>query len=140
MKTEHNGFVISDEKNMIQIDRVFEMLRKTYWAQNRARETMEKTIENSFCFGIYKEGRQVGFARCVTDYCTVYYLADVVVDEEHRGQGLGKALVKFLTEHEVFAPLGGLLNTRDAHGLYEQFGFERDAESAMRRRRPASQV
>ena len=137
MNVYFEGYLISDDKNLLQVDRVHELLLTTYWAQTRPKETVVKSIENSFCFGIYdKDNVQVGFARCVTDFTTMFYLADVVVDEAHRGKGLGKALIKNLTEHEHFATITGLLNTRDAHGLYEQYGFERDnGESTMRRRR-----
>ena len=129
-------YTISDDKSLIQAERVYELLSTTYWAEHRSKDIIKKTIENSVCFGVYKDGVQVGYARCITDYGALYYLADVIVGEEHRGIGLGKALIKFITEHEIFAPLYGVLNTKDAHGLYEQFGFQKDQESAMKKKRP----
>jgi len=122
----HDNYLISDNKNIIQSDRVFEMLSSTYFAKNRAKDIIGKSIKNSMCFGVYLDNIQVGFARCITDYATIYYLCDVVIDEKHRGQGLGKALTKFITQHESLATAMGVLGTEDAHGLYEKFGFMRD--------------
>jgi GNAT superfamily N-acetyltransferase len=120
------NYLISDDKNLIQSDKVFEMLSKTYFAKERTKDIVQKSIDNSLCFGIYIDNMQVGFARCITDFSTTYYLCDVVVDEKHRGQGLGKALTKYITEHEALATAMGVLGTEDAHGLYEKYGFMRD--------------
>ena len=119
-------YLISDDKSLIQTGRVFELLSNTYWAKDRTKEAVQKSIDNSLCFGVYLDNLQIGFARCITDYATIYYLCDVVIAEKHRGQGLGKALTKFITEHKSLAALMGVLGTKDAHGLYEQFGFMRD--------------
>ena len=116
-------FLISDDKTLIQPEIVFELLSKSYWAGERSLETIKKSIENSLCFGVYHAGKQVGFARCVTDYATIYWLADVIIDERYRGQGLGKALVKAVHSHESIKNLSGILATRDAHALYERHGF-----------------
>ena len=123
MNTIVNGYLISDDKNFIDNTRVYEMLSNTYWAKNRSQEAIKKSIENSLCFGIYKDNLQIGFSRCITDFSVLYYLCDVTIDEKYRGQGLGKELVKYITEHELLAPLTGLLVTEFARGLYEQFGF-----------------
>jgi len=117
-------YVISDDKDRIDDQRVFEMLSQTYWAKDYPQEVVTRAIEHSLCFGIYRQNEQIGFARCVTDHATMYYLCDVVIEDMYRGQGLGKALVKFITEHELLEPLKGLLKTKDAAGLYEQYGFE----------------
>jgi len=116
-------FLISDDKTLIQPEIVFELLSKSYWAGERSFETIKKSIENSLCFGVYHAGKQVGFARCVTDYATIYWLADVIIDERFRGQGLGKALVAAVHSHENIKNLSGILATRDAHTLYERHGF-----------------
>ena len=121
-----NDYILSDDKSLIQLDRVCEMLSTTYWAKERPKDAIARSIEHSLCFGVYLDGVQVGFARCVTDYATMYYLCDVVIDEAHRGIGLGKALVKFITERESLAGAMGLLGTRDAHSLYEKYGFIKD--------------
>ena len=136
MNITRGDFYISDDKSLIQLGRVCEMLFDTYWASGRSREIIEKSIANSFCFGVYQasDNYQVGFCRCVTDYAVLYYLADVVVDSRYRGRGLGKALMGAVTEHELFRDLYGNLGTRDAQGLYSQFGFERGVEGSFMRR------
>ena len=124
MNVSVNDYLISDDKNLMNLDRVHVMLSNTYWAKNRSKEAIQKSIENSLCFGVYKDNLQIGFARCVTDYSVLYYLCDVTIEEKYRGQGLGKALMKCIIEHEFLAPLLGLLGTENARGLYEQFGFK----------------
>ncbi|MCL2226883.1 MAG: GNAT family N-acetyltransferase [Oscillospiraceae bacterium] len=136
MEVAYRDYIISDDKSLVQLNSVHKMLSGTYWAEFRSREVIEKAIENSLCFGIYKDGAMVGFARCVTDYSALYYLCDVVVNDGHRGKGLGKALVKAVTEHERLSHLLAMLDTNDAHGLYKQFGFEDGSATAMRRKRP----
>jgi len=132
-----DGFLISDGKNRLQIDRVYQMLQTTYWAKARPLDVIQRTIESpSLAFGVYHEGVQVGFARVITDFVTLYYLCDVVIDNAYRGRGLGKALVNFIVEREDIKNLLGLLHTNDAHGLYEQYGFAPDPETAMIKPRP----
>lgn len=133
MELNYGEFLISDDKTLIQTNSVYELLSNTYWAKKRSKETVEKSIENSLCFGIYKDRDLIGFARCVTDYAVMYWLADVIIDEKYRGHGLGKALIKSITEHEKLINLVGLLATKDAHGLYEQFGFQKDQGASMRK-------
>ena len=118
-----DGFLISDDKSLLQLERIYEMLHGTYWANERSRETIAHAIENSLCFGVYSEGEQIGFARCVTDYATTFLLADVIIDDRYRGRGLGKELIPFILSHELLQGLIGTLATRDAHGLYAKFGF-----------------
>ena len=128
--------LISDDKNLLQIDRICALLKTSYWAGERSRETIERSIENSLCFGVYQNGEQVGFARCVTDYATMYWLADVILDERVRGQGLGKALVDLIVSHELLQGLVGTLATRDAQGLYQRFGFDPIDARYYRKRMP----
>lgn len=134
MALEHDGYIFSRDKRLLSLDRVGELLSRTYWAGGRSKDKIQTSIDNSICFGIYKDGYQVGFARAVTDYATVYWLSDVVIDEAHRGRGLAKVLIKYITETEELRDMRGTLITRDAHGLYEQFGFERDSEKFMIKR------
>jgi len=136
MEVYSEEFLISDDKTLIQPQRVFEMLQKSYWAGERSLDTIKKSIENSLCFGVYRAGEQVGFARCVTDYATIYWLADVIIDERFRGQGLGKALVAAVHAHESIKHLSGILATRDAHALYERQGFVVVDEKKYMRRPP----
>jgi GNAT superfamily N-acetyltransferase len=133
MEQTFQGFLISDDKEKLQLDRIYQLLGGTYWAKDRPRERILKSIANSLCFGIYAEEKQVGFCRCVTDYATVYWLADVIVDPEYRTLGLGKSLVDAVIHHELLQGCFGILATQDAHGLYEQYGFQRQPERFMRR-------
>lgn len=135
MERIYEGYVISDDKSLVDVDRAHDMLLTTYWADKRPREVTEAAIAHSGCYGIYHEGVQVGFARIISDYSTTWYLADVVIDKAHRGKGLGKQLIDFITTHEANKGLMGLLITRDAHGLYESYGgFIKDPEIFMIRR------
>jgi len=88
---------------------------------------------NSFCYGVYHNDELVGFARVVSDYATMFWTCDVYIDKSHRGRGLGKKLIGCITETTEFKNLRGILVTRDAHGLYEQFGFERVESKFMTR-------
>lgn len=115
----------------LRLDDVVRLLRTTYWAGQRPVEKIEASLRHSVCYGIWMEDEQklAGFARVITDYATTYYLCDVIVDEAYRGNGLGKALLAHITAK--YAGLRGLLLTRDAHGLYRQFGFETADGRAM---------
>lgn len=131
MDLQYAGFVFSGEKSRLSVERICELLTQSYWAHSRSRDKIEKAIANSLCYGIYKNGYQVGFARVVTDGATFYWLCDVIIDQAYRGRGLGKRLVEYVTTVDELAGLRGALRTKDAHGLYEQFGFVRDAERFM---------
>ena len=116
-------FLISDDKSKIQLDRVCQLLSTSYWAKDRPRDAIKKSIINSICFGIYIHGTQIGFARCVTDFATVYWLADVIIDNDYRKLGLGKVLIEAVVKHEQLKGCFGILGTSDAHRLYEKYGF-----------------
>ncbi|MCL2722455.1 MAG: GNAT family N-acetyltransferase [Treponema sp.] len=133
MEFTHNDYVFSDDKNLIQLENVCKLLEKSYWANNRKLEINKKAIENSICIGIYKDKEIVGFARIVTDYATMYWLCDVIIDEKHQKNGLGKKLMEVITQMEELKGLFGLLATRDAHGLYEKYGFYKVGEKYMRK-------
>ncbi len=99
-------------------------LAESYWAKGIPLETVRRSIRNSLCFGLYEAGHQIGFARVVSDRATFAYLADVFVLESHRGRGLGKLLMDAVVAHPDLQGLRRwMLATRDAHGLYAQFGF-----------------
>ncbi len=133
MDATFQEFLISDDPGKIQLDRVCQLLGHSYWAKDRPRDRIAKSIANSLCFGVYADGRQVGFARCVTDFATVYWLADVIIDPEYRRRGLGKALMDMVARHEKLTGCAGILATLDAHGLYEQYGFQKVPDRFMRK-------
>jgi len=118
-------FLISTSRERLSLDVVHAFLTNCYWAEGIPREVVARSIEHSLCFGIYEgSGTQVGFARVVSDFATVAYLGDVFVLESHRGRGLSKWLMQCVIEHPAVQNLRRwILLTRDAHGLYSQFGF-----------------
>ena len=119
-----NTYDISTDPTRLQPAAIHAYLTRSYWSPGIPQEVVEHAIANSLCFGIYLGQVQVGFARVVTDKATFAYLADVYVLEEHRGQGLSKRLVQTILAHPELQGLRRfLLATRDAHGLYAQFGF-----------------
>lgn len=122
---QDKGYIISTDKSFIDFDAVYNYLEnESYWAKGVTIERLKKAIDNSMCFGIYKDGKQAGFARVVTDKATFAYVCDVFVLDAHRGLGLSKWLMQTIRE---YPELKGLrrwsLATSDAHGLYQQFGF-----------------
>jgi GNAT superfamily N-acetyltransferase len=125
MEWRRGEHVVSDEPGRIDRARVWRFLaEESYWAQGIPPQTVERAIEHSLCFGLYRDGAQVGFARVVTDRATFGYLCDVFVEPAERGAGLGEWMVSCVLEHPELQGLRRLcLVTRDAHGLYERFGF-----------------
>ncbi|MBL7909754.1 MAG: GNAT family N-acetyltransferase [Bacteroidia bacterium] len=120
-----NDHLFSTDKTKLQLDVIHNYLSKeSYWAQNMPIDTIKKSIEGSICFGVYLNDKQIGYARVVTDHATFGYLADVFVLEAHRGKGLSKQLMQFIMAHPDLQGLRRMmLATRDAQGLYKQFGF-----------------
>jgi N-acetylglutamate synthase-like GNAT family acetyltransferase len=124
MGLTQNSISISVDKSKLDIDLIHEFLTNSYWAAGRNRELVEKTIEHSLCFGVYSNTKQIGFARVITDYVILAYVADVFILEPYRGIGLGKKLVGAVLSHpELQGIKKWMLATSDAHGLYSQFGF-----------------
>lgn len=122
---ERGDYLISADRARLNIDLIHDFLSgQTYWASGRARDVVQRSIDNSLSFGIYKENAQVGFARVVTDYATFAWIADVFVLPEHRGRGLSKWLMEVMLSHtELQGFRRWVLATKDAHSLYERFGF-----------------
>jgi len=119
-----DDFIISTDKNKIDIDYVHGFLSNSYWSPGIEIDKVKKAIEGSLCFGVYNNEQQVGFARMVTDRASFAYLADVFIDEKCRGKGLGKWLVESILAHPDLQGLRRImLATKDAHTLYEQLGF-----------------
>jgi GNAT superfamily N-acetyltransferase len=124
-EVERDALTISTDPSRLDLDTICAFLSRSYWAQDRTRETMQRAMEHSLCFGMYDGAKQVGFARVVTDYATFAWLADVYIDEAYRGQGLGKWLVQTLLSHPEMQDVPRwFLATRDAHELYRRFGFD----------------
>ena len=137
----HGDYLITDDPARLDLDVIHGYLaRESYWAGNIPRETVERSLQNSLCLGVYAAGgAQVGLARIVTDYATYAWLCDVFVLAAHRGHGLGKALIQAVVSHPRLQNLRRFaLATRDAHGLYAQFGFTPPArpETQMEKRLP----
>lgn len=108
----------------MDINAIHAFLSKTYWATGITIQTVEASLRNSFCIGVFDKQKQIGFARLVTDYATFAYLADVFILEEYRGKGLSNKLMDYLFNLDWTLPLRRiLLVTRDAHFLYQKFGF-----------------
>jgi GNAT superfamily N-acetyltransferase len=123
-EAKQGDFTISTDPARLDVEVICGFLRSTYWARQRPRATMEKAIRHSLCFGVYLAGRQIGFARAITDYATFAYMADVFILEPYRGKGLGKWLVRTMLEHPELKGLRRWsLLTQDAHSLYAQCGF-----------------
>lgn len=127
-------YEISSEQSRLDIAAIHAYLTRAYWSPGIPRDIVERAARNSLCFGVYQRaggaqvgrasGAQVGFTRVVTDYATFAYLCDVYVLEEHRGHGLGKAMMRAAMAHPALSGARRvMLATRDAHGLYRQYGF-----------------
>jgi GNAT superfamily N-acetyltransferase len=123
MEWIHNDYFISTDKNLLSLESVYDFLSRSFHSGSRSYTEIEKSIENSICFGMYHRGRQIGFARVVSDLSTVYLLSDVFVAEEYRGKGLGKWLLECITNCHELKNLIGFLATRNAQGLYRKYGF-----------------
>jgi len=124
MEFRRNIFLISDDPERLDLDAICDFLSRAYWANARPREVIEKSIRFSLNFGVYDGERQVGFARVVTDRAIFAYLCDVFIHEEYRGQSLGKWMLECIFSHpDLLGLRRWCLLTRDAHGLYSQFGF-----------------
>ena len=119
------SLLFSVDRARLDVDLIHAFLsEESYWVRGIHRELVERSIANSICFGVYEDGRQLGFARIVTDGVGFAYLADVFVVPAARGRGLGKRLVEFVMAHPDLQRIRRfLLATQDAHGLYAQYGF-----------------
>lgn len=129
-------YVISTGKSRLDFGVVHGFLSGSYWAAGVSKRNVRRRVENSLCFGLYLGEEQVGFARVVTDYAASAYLADVFVLEAHRGQGLGRWLVRCVLSHPELGGLGWRLATEDAQDFYRSFGFTglQRPENQMERR------
>jgi GNAT superfamily N-acetyltransferase len=122
----HGSYLISDDPTRLDAAVVHAYLVRSYWSEHIPLEVVQRALANSLCIAAYAaDGRQVGLVRVISDYATFAYLCDVYVLEDHRGHGLAKAMLKHAKAHPKLQGLRGWsLRTRDAHGLYAQFGFK----------------
>ncbi len=122
---ERGEIIIRTDVSFLQIDMIHKFLsEESYWAKERTREQTQRAIESSLSFGVYKGEKQIGFARVVTDYATFAYIGDVFILNEFRGRGISKWLMETIVNHPDLQNLRRwILATRDAHALYEKFGF-----------------
>src|SRR5579864_7692869 len=117
-------FPISTDPARLDLDMIHRFLTDCYWAKGIPREVVKRSIEHSLCFGVYDGKAQVGFPRVVSDFAAIAYLGDVFILESHRGRGLSKWMMECIVQHPALHGLRRwILLTRDAHGLYSQFGF-----------------
>jgi ribosomal protein S18 acetylase RimI-like enzyme len=131
-----NGYELDDDPRRIDRAIVHGWISDTYWAKGRAREEQDRLIDGSQrVVGLYRDGRQIGFTRASSDGSSFAYLADVYVEPEYRGRGLGVELVRFSVDQGPYADRVWLLHTRDAHELYRRAGFHDPSERLMERRR-----
>lgn len=125
-ETKIDDMLFSNNKELLQVDIIFNYLtNESYWAQGIPIEIVKESIVGSVCFGVYKDKKQIAYARIITDNATFGYLADVFVLEEYRGEGVSKQLMKFIMEYPPCKKFRRMmLATKDAQGLYEKFGFK----------------
>lgn len=116
---------VSTDKEKLDVAFIQNFLKDIYWAAGRTLEEVQTTIEHSFCFGIYLDNQQIGFARVITDYVVFAYVMDVFIDEKHRGKGYSSVLIDAMMKEPKLQQLKiWRLATTDAHFLYEKFGFK----------------
>ncbi|MCL6220440.1 GNAT family N-acetyltransferase [Zunongwangia pacifica] len=131
------ALIINTDKNQLNVPLITDFISQTYWAKGRTLQQVQKAIANSLNFGVYLEGRQIGYARVVTDFTIIAYLMDVFILESERGKGYSKKLMEYILNHpELQQVENWKLNTKDAHGLYQQFGFKEvvDPKKMMERK------
>jgi len=121
---QDGDILVTTDPARLDLAAIHQFLSGSYWAKGIPREVMERSIHHSICFGAFAGGRQVGFARVISDRATFAYVADVFVVDSHRGRGVGKRIMACITSHPELQNLRlWTLFTRDAHGLYRQHGF-----------------
>lgn len=115
---------VSTDKSKLDVPFIQHFLKDIYWAVGRTMEEVQITIDNSFCFGIFLDDKQIGFARVITDYVAFAYVMDVFITEEHRGKGYSSILIERMINEPVLKDVKiWRLATSDAHSLYNKFGF-----------------
>ena len=124
MEWKKDGFTVSTDRQKLDRDAIHRFLAGSYWARGIPREVVDRSIENSICFGLYAEEKMIGFARVISDAATFGYLSDVFVLPSHRGRGLATWFMEVVMGHPDFRGIRRwMLATADAHGLYRKVGF-----------------
>ena len=123
-EVRERDILVSCDRQKLDLNRIHAFLTRSYWTEGVSRETVERSIEHSISFGVYCDGEHAGFGRVISDRASYAYLADVYIEEPFRGRGLSKLLMRAVMAHPELQGLRRwILGTRDAHGLYRQFGF-----------------
>lgn len=128
------NYTISTNKEKLEVETIHNFIHfKSYWGKDRSLQDVQCTIDNSLCFGMYDlHEKQIGFARVVTDFVVFAYLMDVIIFKEYQGKGHGKQLIRAILEHKSLEKIQTFaLKTKDAHELYQQFGFQKVGNSRM---------
>lgn len=124
LEIHRDQFTISNDPARLDIEAICDFFTRAYWAKGRPRERTERALANSLVFGVYEGTKQIGIARVISDYSIFAYICDVFIHEEYRGHGLGKWLIETIMSHpDLLGLRRWTLVTRDAHGLYKQYGF-----------------
>lgn len=126
MEWERGEFLLTDDFSRIDALRTYDLLQSTYWGVRRPRDIVERVIETSLCFGLFLGDTQIGFGRVVSDYTVFSWISDVVVDPQYRSRGLGKWMMERIAAHPSISGTQLVLQTRDAHALYEKYGFRQN--------------
>jgi GNAT superfamily N-acetyltransferase len=122
---QYPEYSLSDNKQLLDTSFIHRFLsQEAYWSKGKTEASVQQSIDHSICFGLYHEGQQAGFARVISDQTDFAYLLDVFIDYPHRNKGLSKWLLQHILSDDRFATCKFMLATTDAHGLYNQLGFE----------------
>lgn len=126
MEWMKDEFTLTDDSSRLNLEQTFMLLHGTYWGVRRPREVVAKMIEHSLCLALLQDDIQVGFGRAVTDYTVFSWIADIVVEPRYRSRGLGKWMMECIVTHPAIKDTQMVLQTRDAHRLYEKYGFTKN--------------
>jgi GNAT superfamily N-acetyltransferase len=122
-------YLLTADKSKLHLQYLYDLLCvPSQYSTGLPPERFPMIVENSICFSVFYQGKQMGFSRVISDYTEFASIWDVFIDEGHRKQGLGKALMKFVFEHpKLRGMFRWFLMTEDAHGLYQKYGFKTEA-------------
>jgi ribosomal protein S18 acetylase RimI-like enzyme len=125
LKIKNDDLLISDAKTKLNYNTIYEMLLNSYWASNRSKVEINTSIENSICFGLYKNNKMIGFARALSDQTVSSWIYDLIIHKDHREKGFGKWFFENIIKHKDLIDTKIYLTTRDAQGLYKKYGFQK---------------